>query len=245
MVTRGLQECGSAWPAPDYRVTTPSTQRDAADALSAGRVAPFAVVADEQTAGRGRLDRTWSAPANSSILCSVVVPQAYFPEPVPLSVGVLVVRALQRWEPRLRLKWPNDIVLPTPTGLRKLGGIIAEADPSRGVVTIGIGINVRIADNELPTLEAISLTQCGVEVSREHALIEMLQALELRRDCELTAYRGLCCTIGSAVRVTATDGSVFDGITEGIADTGALVVRGAEGVRTFLSGDAVHVRPGA
>ena len=245
MVTRWLRELGSTWPPPQVVEVTSSTQAEAAAELAAGRPVPFAVVAERQTHGRGRLDRHWVAPPNSSILCSVVVPQGHFPDPVPLVVGVLLVRELQRWEPALRLKWPNDLVLPTREGLRKLGGIIAEVDQVHGAIIVGFGINVQLGDEELPTTEAISLLQCGVRVAREELLTRLLSALESPTAVDLGTYRALCCTIGAEVVVHTPSGELVSGSVVDVNDTGALLVRDAQGVRAFLAGDVVHVRSGA
>jgi BirA family biotin operon repressor/biotin-[acetyl-CoA-carboxylase] ligase len=165
----------------DYRYAerTPSTQRLLDDA-SQGAVA----VADEQTEGRGRLGRSWEAPAGTSLLVSVLLEPAVAAVRLPeltLVAGAAVaeaIAAITDLEPTI--KHPNDVLVDG----RKVAGILAEAREGR--VVLGIGINVNVRKDDLPAETAtpagsLSLT-AGVELSRVELLVELLLRLEQRYD---------------------------------------------------------------
>jgi BirA family biotin operon repressor/biotin-[acetyl-CoA-carboxylase] ligase len=139
------------------------------------------VVAEEQTAGRGRLGRRWLAPAGTSLLCSLQLRPAVAPEHLPELTGVAshacaeAIAALTKLEPEL--KFPNDVLV---TG-RKVAGILAEAREER--VVLGLGVNVNVAAEELPpALERPAtslLVETGDDVDRVGLLVELLERLEL------------------------------------------------------------------
>src|ERR671934_887393 len=128
-----------------YVESTPSTQLLLPPDAAEGAV----VVADEQTAGRGRLGRPWLAPAGTSLLCSIqlrpTVPAERLPELTGIAARACIeaIAALTGLEPEP--KFPNDLLL----GGRKVGGVLAEAREGR--VVLGIGINVNVPETELPT----------------------------------------------------------------------------------------------
>jgi BirA family transcriptional regulator, biotin operon repressor / biotin---[acetyl-CoA-carboxylase] ligase len=148
-----------------------STQRELEADAPEGAVA----VAEEQTAGRGRLGRTWFAPARTSVLLSVNlrpdVPTRRLPE-LSLVGGAAVAEAIAA-ESRLRpeVKFPNDVLI----GGRKVAGILAEAREDR--VVLGIGINVNVAAAELPTDVEASATSLQVETGRVHDRATLLAAV--------------------------------------------------------------------
>src|ERR671931_2062599 len=157
---------------------TPSTQRLLGDDAPEGAVA----VADEQTEGRGRLGRRWEAPAGTSVLCSVQlrpkVDASRFPELTVLGAEACAeaIRTVTALEPALRD--PNDVLI----GGRKVAGVLGESDPQR--VVLGIGINVNVGAEQLPTelrMPATSLLiETGSPVDRVELLVELLVALERR-----------------------------------------------------------------
>ena len=163
-----------------YVASTPSTQRLLAPDAPEGTVA----VADEQTEGRGRLGRRWEAPAGTSVLCSVQlrpkVDASRFPELTVLGAEACAdaIRSVTRLEPTL--KEPNDVLIAG----RKVAGILGESDPDR--VVLGIGINVNVPEDDLPSevrMPATSLLiETGSPVDRVGLLIELLAALERRYD---------------------------------------------------------------
>jgi BirA family biotin operon repressor/biotin-[acetyl-CoA-carboxylase] ligase len=163
-----------------YVEVCPSTQRLLGDEHSEGAVA----ATEEQTEGRGRLGRPWFSPPRASVLCSVLleppVQTSQLPE-LSLVAGEAcaeAINAVTGLEPEIKL--PNDILL---SG-RKLAGILAEAREGR--VVLGIGINVNIAENDLPTdvdRPATSLlVETGRETDRAELLVELLEVLERRYD---------------------------------------------------------------
>jgi BirA family biotin operon repressor/biotin-[acetyl-CoA-carboxylase] ligase len=194
--------------------STPSTQ-DAARGLPLGSV----VVADQQTAGRGRLGRRWDAPPGSALLASFVLPSR------PLASLAAGVAAAVACGESVRLKWPNDLLVDG----RKLAGILVEQRGGRCVV--GIGVNLTWAPPGAGRLEA----------DRDR-LLERLKA-ELERwftadDSEvLAAWRTRSDTLGRRVRVELP-GETFEGWAEDVAEDGSLLVGG----RAVTAGDVIHLR---
>ncbi|MDQ6743619.1 MAG: biotin--[acetyl-CoA-carboxylase] ligase [Candidatus Dormibacteraeota bacterium] len=194
--------------------STPSTQ-DAARGLPLGSV----VVADQQTAGRGRLGRRWDAPPGSALLASFVLPSR------PLASLAAGVAAAVACGESVRLKWPNDLLIDG----RKLAGILVEQRGGRCVV--GIGVNLTWAPPGAGRLEA----------DRDR-LLERLKA-ELERwfaadDFEvLAAWRARSDTLGRRVRVELP-GETFEGWAEDVAEDGSLLVDG----RAVTAGDVIHLR---
>ena len=171
----------------DYRYveSTPSTQLLLPPDAPEGAV----VVAGEQTAGRGRLGRTWHAPAGTSLLCSVQLRPTVSQERLPELTDVAARACADAigavagvWT---ELKFPNDVLV----GGRKVAGILAEAREDR--VVAGIGVNVNIAEDDLPTgldTPATSLlVETGREIDRAELLVELLERLERRYDAWLIA----------------------------------------------------------
>jgi BirA family transcriptional regulator, biotin operon repressor / biotin---[acetyl-CoA-carboxylase] ligase len=163
-----------------YVPSTPSTQRLLAPDAPEGTVA----VADEQSEGRGRLGRRWEASAGTSVLCSVqlrpAVDAARFPELTVLGAQSCAeaIRTVTGLEPTL--KDPNDVLI----GGRKVAGVLGESDAER--VVLGVGINVNVPADQLPTevrMPATSLlVETGAPVDRVELLLELLAALERRYD---------------------------------------------------------------
>jgi BirA family biotin operon repressor/biotin-[acetyl-CoA-carboxylase] ligase len=217
-------------------------------------VAGTIVVADHQTAGRGRLDRTWETPAGTALTFSVVVDPGLadadwplLPLGVALAAGAGVRRASSV---PVELKWPNDLLVATSDGQSgKLAGILLERVASASgtpLAVIGIGINVGLTADELPVPTATSLAIAGSEVSRTEVLGVVISELEsvldaLRADpaAVLERYRRECSTIGREVTVHLPDSVVLTGTATGLDDNGRLVVAG----RAVGAGDVVHVRP--
>jgi BirA family biotin operon repressor/biotin-[acetyl-CoA-carboxylase] ligase len=170
----------------DYRYveSTPSTQLLLPPDAPEGAV----VVAGEQTAGRGRLGRSWVAPAGTSLLCSVQLRPTVSPNRLPELTGVVAracgeaIEAVTRLE--TELKFPNDVLVDD----RKVAGILAEAREGR--VVAGIGVNVNIAEANLPSgLETPAtslLVETGREIDRTELLVELLERLEQRYTAWLT-----------------------------------------------------------
>jgi BirA family biotin operon repressor/biotin-[acetyl-CoA-carboxylase] ligase len=199
------------------------------------------VVADHQTAGRGRLGRTWTAPPGSALLVSVLLRPADLHSDrrhlITAAVALAAARACRAVAAISPLiKWPNDLL----AGDRKLAGILAEAE--RDAVVVGMGMNVASAPPEGVALEALA----GRPVDRGDLLVALLEGLEeLYRDLPAVVdlYREACSTIGRQVRVELPSGPLV-GQAQGVDDRGHLVVRTSAGEVVVVSaGDVVHVRP--
>ena len=232
-----------------------STNRYLLDEARAGAPEGLVAVADHQTAGRGRLGRTWTAPPGASLLTSILLrPELDALHLVTVAVALAAAdacRSLSAVEPGL--KWPNDLVVDD----RKLAGVLAEADlgPAAGPsVVVGIGINVNWPDGPPPELVGIAtaLNLCGGRpVERPALLVEMLHGLEDRysgldrlegRQVVASEYRRRCVTIGRRVRVELSD-ETFVGEAVDVSDEGHLLVSTDACLRRVSAGDVVHLRP--
>ncbi|MCX6397087.1 MAG: biotin--[acetyl-CoA-carboxylase] ligase [Propionibacteriales bacterium] len=232
--------------------TAASTNQLAAQAA----VADSIVVADHQTAGRGRLDRSWDTPAGTALTFSAVVDPGLADHDwplLPLAVALAVADGVRRAaEVPVELKWPNDLLLRSPDGHEhKVAGILLErvpsaADPSHPLAVIGIGINVGLRSEDLPVQTATSLAIAGSGASRTEvfagvvpALATVLDALRSGPGAVLERYRTECSTIGREVTVHLPDGEELTGTATGLDRNGRLLVGG----RAVGAGDVVHVRP--
>jgi BirA family biotin operon repressor/biotin-[acetyl-CoA-carboxylase] ligase len=203
--------------------------------LVRGRPRGSVVVAEAQTRGRGRLDRTWSSPPRAGLTFSALVR----PEPVdgwvPLLTGLAVANALrEQCEVEAVLKWPNDVLI----GGKKVSGLLAEV---QGVdVAVGIGINVTTRADELPVETATSLQLAGATTTDRETLLkavlrELARVIELR---PLASYRESCSTLGRRVRLDLPGGEQIEGTAEAVDEQGRLVVDGI----AYAAGDVVHLR---
>ncbi len=253
---------GGLWTALDVVASTGSTNADLLARAAAGAAAPEGqvLVAEEQTAGRGRLGRTWTSVPGASLTFSVLLRPGGVPAArrgwLPLLAGVAVASAVRSVAgvPAV-LKWPNDVLV----GDRKLTGILAEQSADAAAVVIGIGINVATPAGALPVspagLRATSLLAEGAPVAREPLLLAILAELErwytgFRADPDpvraglLGAYRPLCVTLGQQVRVELPVGRFMTGTAQDIDLDGRLLVADGSGNRPLAisAGDVVHVR---
>lgn len=243
---------------PEVLDASPSTNAVVADRARAGEAPGLLVVADHQTAGRGRLDRTWVTPAGAALTFSLLVapeqvPVARWPW-LPLLAGVAVARAVRRVAGvDAVLKWPNDVL----AGDRKLTGILVERveGPRHASAVVGIGINVLQRRDELPVDAATSVAiEAGRPVDRVALLAEVVDQLgrlydewvatsgEARASGLLDVYTGLCATVGQEVRVHLPRDEELRGVADHVDDDGRLVVVGPSGPVALGAGDVVHVR---
>lgn len=233
--------------------TTGSTNADLAERARNGRPGWSALVAGEQTAGRGRLTRTWSSPQGTSISLSVLLrPTRPVSEwgLIPLVTGLGVARAVESLGAEAVLKWPNDVLLPGDDE-RKVCGILAElvAGPTPGVV-VGMGVNVSQARGEFPVDTATSLRLVGVTATRPQvamAVLEQLAGLYETWDrygwsAIKDSYESSCITLGRTVRVELPDGTAVLGTASSISDDGRLMIKTTSGERAFAAGDVHHLR---
>ncbi|MGX1887517.1 biotin--[acetyl-CoA-carboxylase] ligase [Streptomyces sp. NPDC055287] len=257
---RALVREGGLWTSLDVVPSIGSTNTELAgraEDLPEGAV----LVAEEQTEGRGRLDRRWSAPARSGLFFSVLLKPTGVPVEkwgwLPLLAGVSVATALSRSAGvDTALKWPNDLLVTVGGEERKTGGILAER-AADGVV-VGIGINVTLTEKELPIPGAGSLALAGaVSTDRDTLLRSVLRSLDQwygewraadgdPAACRLQeAYAAGCATLGRTVRAELPGGRSVTGEAVAIDGHGRLVLATAEGVQQPVgAGDVVHLRPG-
>ncbi|MFD3533946.1 biotin--[acetyl-CoA-carboxylase] ligase [Streptomyces sp. NPDC058664] len=246
------------WTSLDVVTTTGSTNNDLtarADDLPEGAV----LVAEEQTSGRGRLDRTWTAPARSGLFLSVLLKPAV---PVhrwgwlPLLTGVAAATGLAKAAGvDMSLKWPNDLLVSVAGEERKAGGILAERAGADGVV-VGLGINVTLREDELPVPGAGSLLLAGaVSTDRDTLLRAVLRSLDewygkwVRADGDpeasglQAAYAAGCATLGRRVRADLPGERVLEGEAVALDGDGRLVVATeGGGTEAVGAGDVVHLR---
>ncbi|MFE5733174.1 biotin--[acetyl-CoA-carboxylase] ligase [Streptomyces sp. NPDC056528] len=246
------------WTSLDVVPTTGSTNTDLA--ARAGDLPEGAVlVAEEQTSGRGRLDRTWSAPARSGIFVSVLLKPdvpAHRWGWLPLLTGVAAATGLAKAAGvDMSLKWPNDLLVSVQGEERKTGGILAERAGADGVV-VGLGLNVTLREDELPVPGAGSLLLAdAVSTDRDTLLRAVLRSLErwygewTRADgdpaaCGLQeAYAAGCATLGRRVRAELPGERTLEGEAIALDGDGRLVVATeGGGTEAVGAGDIVHVR---
>jgi BirA family biotin operon repressor/biotin-[acetyl-CoA-carboxylase] ligase len=229
----------------------PSTNAVVTERARQGADEGLVVVAEHQTAGRGRLDRSWVTPARSALTFSVLlrprVEPARWPW-LPLLTGVAVQGAVGTGT---TLKWPNDVLL----GERKLGGILVERvdTPAGPAAVVGVGLNVSTTPDELPVPTATSLAIAGHDRDRTDLLVEVLAELDRvyavwaaspGEDALLQAsYTRRCATIGQLVRVDLPAGETLTGTAVDVDVAGRLVVRSGAETVVVGAGDVIHVRP--
>ncbi len=236
--------------------STGSTNADLAARARTGG-SECALVADLQTAGRGRLDRHWESLPAATLMMSVLV-RGPFPEGGPHSVPTALSLSVREAVADLTglavgLKWPNDLVVRTGDGDRKLGGMLAELVAADALV-VGIGVNLDWGGRfpaELATT-ATSLDLLGHAVDRWALVAGSLRALDTRLAAlgrpggvaELAGeHRDACVTLGQRVRVELPGGDLV-GTAVGLTAEGALVVEDEAVVRHEVTvGDVVHLRP--
>ncbi len=239
------------WTRVDAVAETGSTNADLAALARSGAPGGAVLVADHQSAGRGRFTRVWTAPPGDSLALSMMLrPPAAEPARwlwLPLVAGLAVVDGVRAAAGlQARLKWPNDVLV----GDRKLCGILAEqvATASGPAVVIGMGINTRLGAADLPVPTATSLAIEGADSDPAAVVLAVLRAFEGRYTRWLAGadlrdeYAAACATIGRRVRVDLGGGEGAEGDAVGVDADGRLLVRTASGVREFAAGDVWHLR---
>jgi BirA family biotin operon repressor/biotin-[acetyl-CoA-carboxylase] ligase len=226
----------------DWRPEVGSTMAVAREAADAGAPEGLVVVADLQTAGRGRRGRRWDAPAGTGLLVSLLLRPDLPPGDLHLVTAAVALAAQGACRAvagvGVDIKWPNDLLVAD----RKLAGILAEA--AAGAVVVGMGLNVSAHPEEATSLAA----EGWADPDRPALLGDLLVRLDGllgRWDTVRAAYRQRCATVGRRVRVDVTGATVVGRATR-VDDHGHLVVEpDGGGPPVVLSvGDVVHVRPG-
>lgn len=235
-----------------YVETTASTNKDVMAAAGGGRGEGLVVVADYQSAGRGRLDRRWEASPGEALLVSVLFrpagldPQRWHLLACAAAMSAKVACAEVAGVSAV-LKWPNDLL--GADGQAKLAGILSEAitgpggaSAGRSAVVVGMGLNVHGG----PPGSAILDELAGRRVSRSDLVACWLADLDGRVgdwDRIASDYAGACGTVGRRVEVDLGPQQRLRGVAAGVDGAGRLVVRADDGAETVLSvGDVTHLR---
>jgi BirA family biotin operon repressor/biotin-[acetyl-CoA-carboxylase] ligase len=208
-----------------------STNERARALAAAGAPHGTLVTAREQTAGRGRQGRAWSAPPGQALLCSLILREP--PRLLPLAAGAAVAATVGA---RARVKWPNDVLVDG----RKVAGILVEARFQEGWAVVGMGINVAISLAELPQdlrerAGTLGLGPEHVEGWLERLLESLERWLAAAEDEVLSFVRARDALLGRPVRWSGGTGT-----GAGIDGDGRLVVRTATG-RVALDAGEVHL----
>jgi BirA family transcriptional regulator, biotin operon repressor / biotin---[acetyl-CoA-carboxylase] ligase len=214
-----------------------STNTVARELAEAGAPNGTVVTADEQTAGRGRQGRSWTAPPGSALLYSAIVSPLGSRHPLlPLAVPLAVCEAAERLRPGLKceVKWPNDVHLDG----RKLAGILIEARPQDQWAVVGVGLNLAISREDFP--EELRDRAISLFVEVDAARVALSEALgrwvEADSATILAAWRERDTLRGR--EVSWERGS---GVADGIDERGYLLVRLADGDRVALGAGDVHL----
>lgn len=232
-----------------------STNDALKDAARAGSAEGVVVVADEQVAGRGRRGRSWSAPAGTSLLVSILLRPMWLPAGdsflLTILAAVAVAEALERSGVAIDVKWPNDLEI----NGRKLGGILVETEISDSRIQwaiIGCGININWNPRTIPelTTRATSLSmELGHTIPRRPLLQALLTVLDRRyvelrlgaRSALFAAWRDRLYTLGQAVRAQTPQGTIL-GRAVDVTPDGALVIRDDHGRQHVVTAGDVSVR---
>jgi len=248
----------------DVVSTTASTNADLLAAAKEGAADRTVLIADTQSAGRGRRDRSWVSPAGTGLYLSVLVRPSAVPAErlgtLGMVAGLALIHVAETAGVTATLKWPNDLMV----GSVKCAGILSEAAPDGAAqaVVVGIGLNVHPLPDDVPAgpgdLPAGSLADSGATTTDRTALaIAWLRAFvevestwrnsdgDIERSGVLTGYRDACGTIGQRVRAELPDGSARTGVAVDVDANGHLLIKMDDGaVAAISAGDVVHLKAG-
>ena len=225
---------------------TDSTNDRARELAEEGAASGTIVTADEQTAGRGRTGRKWSAPSGSALLCSAILrPLEAHHSLLPLAVPLAVCEAAEALAPvECRVKWPNDVWLDE----RKLAGVLIEARFPDWAV-IGVGLNLSVPNDGFPDDLRWPATSLGHGVEPDQALAALREAygrwFGAKPEEVVAAFEARDALRGREVAWEGVGGSGTqgEGVCEGVDDLGNLVVVTDAGERLSLGAGEVSLRP--
>lgn len=250
----GIAAGPGVWRRLDIVEVTGSTNADLIARAGAGEDITGAVLlAEHQTAGRGRGGRSWAGVAHGQIIVSVGIAADGVDEQrwglVPLLAGIAVVDTLSASGIAAGLKWPNDVLV----GGAKIAGILAEVASPKPVIVLGIGLNVAVRPEEIGQPQSTSVYQLGVEAERTDLAGTLLAELGARvaqwragdADTLLTDYRARSATLGAQVRAQLPGGRDIVGTAAAIDAQGRLCIGTETGTEVVSAADIVHLRPAA
>lgn len=242
--------------------STGSTNADLLSAADGGAADRSVLLAEEQTAGRGRRSRTWVSPAGTGLYLSVLVRPATVPPQrlgtLSLVAGLALMHAARETAGiEAALKWPNDLLVGADRA--KAAGILSEVGPGQAIV-VGVGVNVTAlpegAEPGAGGLPAGSFADAGAEVTDRTAIAASflrafaefeaawrLQDGDVARSGVLAGYREACGTLGQRVRAELPDGDAVTGVAVDVDEEGQLLLKLDDGSPTSISaGDVVHLK---
>ena len=238
----------------EYLEQTGSTNKDLL-ARAEGLPEFFVLATDFQTAGKGRMDRSWEASPGSSVMASILLRPQFTQSSgigwLSLLTALAITKAISDLGLAPKIKWPNDVLIAE----KKVSGILAEVATDLSCLVIGFGINVNQSAQQLPVDTATSLSiESAAAVDRDQllaAVIENIRTLYL----ELSSAGGdatdsglrqaileLSATVGSQVSVEFPDGKKTFGLAKDIDETGRLVVETQHETLSVSAGDVLHLR---
>lgn len=230
------------------RESVKSTNDEVRVLAQAGAPDGLVLLAERQTAGRGRRGAVWFSPAGDSLAFSILVrpdePKVLWPR-LALAAGLAVTEAVESFGLQAGIKWPNDIWI----GQRKVAGILVEAGSDFAVIGIGLNVNT----NEFPPEVSKIATSLRIETARIFCRAEVLGEIVRKfagRRCQIgndfdaliSAVRLRCVLTGKRVTLTTAGGPGM-GMVEGIADGGELLLRTANGLERLIQADEVRLLP--
>jgi BirA family biotin operon repressor/biotin-[acetyl-CoA-carboxylase] ligase len=223
-----------------WLASTASTMADAAKLAP-----PGVVVADEQTAGQGRLGRRWDSPRGAGLYVSIALPPRGVTPALTLALGLAAAGAVTAAAGlACDLRWPNDVLL----GGKKCGGVLVQLYEAAAIAGIGINVNQTAFSEELSSLATSLRLETGREHSREHLLVELLRSVD--RHVELLARQGPAAVLelfagaSSYVRgrrvAVDSGGEILRGSTDGLDPSGFLWLRLEDGSRRLILSGGVR-----
>ncbi len=235
-----------------YDQSTPTTMDVARREAQAGAPEGAFAIAEEQTAGRGRMGRSWVSPAGVNLYCTLILRPTvdqlrYLSVIAPLAVCQAIEETTGLFP---RIKWPNDVVIDG----KKICGILSESevtDTEACFALVGPGINVNIdvaAHEEIRDIATSLLAELGREVDREEVLAAMLNHFEqsyqaLRRgEVVAMAWKHRLDTLGKHVRVSSAGGFVEQGVAVDADSDGSLILRRDDGSHVRIEAGEVTLR---
>ncbi|HJR78152.1 MAG TPA: biotin--[acetyl-CoA-carboxylase] ligase [Nitrospiraceae bacterium] len=241
----------------EYHESLPSTNTTAIALAQAGACHGTLILADAQTAGRGRRGRVWHSPPGGNLYCSIILHlhphQAAYLTIIPLASALAVADAIADTTTiQCRLKWPNDVTIND----KKVAGLLCEnvGGQPAPLVVVGIGINGNSRPDDFPddirATATTLLAECGAAVDRALLVSAVMNRLEERIGllCSagvsdlLDSYRRRCATLGQYVGAALDDAHAIEGIAEGIGADGSLLIRRREAVDPICSEEIVEIR---
>jgi BirA family biotin operon repressor/biotin-[acetyl-CoA-carboxylase] ligase len=228
------------------RDSVESTNDEVRELARAGAPEGLVVLAERQTAGRGRRGAAWFSPFGQALTFSVLLrpaqPKALWPR-LALATGLAVAEALETLGVQPGIKWPNDVWI----GKRKVAGILVEAGSDFAVIGIGLNVNNTEFPNEVVEIATSLRIETTQEISRSEVLSAIIRRLSARSrqigtdfSEVVSAVQERCVLTGQQISLTTANGPMI-GSAEGIAPGGELLIRTKSGLEKVLQADDVRV----